>query len=447
MSPTRRELLAWSAAAAGGLALAACSTGGPKPVPSPSETGSATSAESLAELALWTAQRGADAGSYGIGGALIESRTGRVLQTMPNRVFHTLSSGGTFVQDPTAHGERQLMSWYLAQREALGLPDPRDLTVVTTLDPCLMCASALLTVGVNVGVIAIDDYSGVNYDSSGAFADLPEPLRGQAIGTFGYYAVEGGRAFQGSRAIAYAGESITQATLDACGSIYSTSADSVRSARRASGAEPSSLTDPATNPAAVDVIRAFQVTCPEAFTVKIRDARLPDRRVYDVLVEVARRSPGATNAVAYIDPFGNLVTAQADQQSVNALSTAFALCTRTYAQTRYALVDAEETLAIAEQSLTNPNYGTFVFLVAPDPSTPTGMFDIGAYGSTMGGAAMPAIPSAFQYFELPSSVTQTQLQDVIYPLPPLYSENIKISPQRVVGVSEELVQPRSASPT
>ena len=435
MSPTRRELLAWGAAAAGGLAVAACSTGSPKPVPSPSNTGSVTSAESLAELALWTAQRGVDAGSYGIGGALVETSTGRVLQTMPNRVFRTLAAGGTFVQDPTAHGERQLMSWYLAQREALGLLDPAGLTVVTTLDPCLMCASALLTVGVNVGVVAIDDYSGVNYDSSGLFNDLPASLRPQTMATFGYYAVDGGRAFQGSRAIAYADEPITQDTLDSCSSIYSTSADAVRSARRASGAAPSSLTDPSTNPAAIDVIRAFQVTCPEAFTVKVRDPRLPDRRVYDVLVDVVRRSPGATNAVAYIDPFGNLVTAQADQQQVNALSTAFALCTRTYAQTRYALVDAEATLSIAEQSLTNPNYGTFVFLVAPDPFTPTGMFDIGAYGSTMGGAAMPAIPSAFQYFELPPGVTETQLQDVIYPLPPLYSENIKISPQRVVGVT------------
>ena len=167
----------------------------------------------------------------------------------------------------------------------------------------------------------------------------------------------------------------------------------------------------------------------------VHDPHFRDKLLGVILVDVVRRNPGATNAVAYIDPFGNLVTAQADQQQVNALSTAFALCTRAYAQTRYALVDAEGTLAIAEQSLTNPNYGTFVFLVAPDPFTPTGMFDIGAYGSTMGGAAMPAIPSAFQYFELPPGVTETQLQDVIYPLPPLYSENIKISPQRVVGVT------------
>jgi hypothetical protein len=63
------------------------------------------------------------------------------------------------------------------------------------------------------------------------------------------------------------------------------------------------------------------------------------------------------------------------------------------------------------------------------------MFDIGAYGSTMGGVALPTIPSAFQYFELPPGVTEKQLQDVIYPLPPLYSQNIKISPQRVVGVT------------
>jgi cytosine deaminase len=353
---------------------------------------------------------------------------------MPNRVFRTLSGGGTFVDDPTAHGERQLMSWYLAQAGRLGPVDPGGLTVVTTLDPCLMCASSLLAVGVNVGVVAIDDYSGINYDSSGSFADLPEPLRSQAIATFGYYAVEGGRSFQGSRSIAYADEPLTQDTVDASANLYATSADTVRSARRESGVAPSKLTDPSTDPSSIDVIRAFQVTCPEAFTVKVRDPRVPDRRVYDVLVDVVRRNPGSTNAVAYLDPFGNLVTAQADQQEVNLLSTAFALCTRAYAQTRYALIDSGSTAAIAEQTLTNPNYGTFVFLEAPNPTTATGMFDIGAYGSTMGGAALPTIPSAFQYFELPPGVTEKQLQDVIYPLPPLYSQNIKISPQRVVGV-------------
>ncbi|MEY3733898.1 MAG: cytosine/adenosine deaminase [Actinomycetota bacterium] len=435
MSATRRQVLGWGALAAGGLALAACSSQGAQPAPSPSDTGSVTNAETLAELVLWTAQRGADAGSYGIGGALVENATGRVLQTMPNRVFRTLKEGGTFVEDPTAHGERQLMSWYLSRREALGLIDPGGLTVVTSLDPCLMCASSLLTVGVNVGVIAIDDYSGVNYDSSGTFADLPASLRPQAGATFGYYAVDGGRAFQGSRSIVYADQTITQDTLGSCANLYSTSADQVRSARRESGTNPSKLMNPATNPAGIDIVRAYQVGYDEAFSISLKDPRKPDRRIYDALVDLVRSTPGATNAVAFIDPFGNLVTAQADQQEINALSTAFALCTRAYAETRYALVDSPATSSLAAESLTNPTYGTFVWLTAPNPFEPTGMFDYGAYGSTMGSATQPTVPSAFQYFELPPGVSERELQDVVYPLPPLYSQGIKISPQRVVGVA------------
>lgn len=437
MTLSRRRALALGALALGSAAIAACRPPASEPVPSPSSTGNVDSAESLAALALWTAQQGADGGSYGIGGALVESASGRVLQTMPNRVFHTLSAdvqkaaGETFVQDPTAHGERQLMSWYLANRQALSLPPPEALTVVTSLDPCLMCASSLLTAGVDVGVVALDDYSGVNYDASGTFGDLPEPLRASAKSTFGYYSVDGVRPFQGSPRIAYASGSVTQETYQACMDLYTSSANDVRASRRADATNPAKLSDPSTNPGGVDVIRAFQATYPEAFSIKVSNGRRPTRAVYDALVDLVRSTPGARNAVAFIDPFGNLVTAAADQQQVNPLSTAFALCTRTYAQTRYALVDAPGTQAIAEQTLTNPTFGTFVFLVAPDPFTPEGMFDIGAYGSTMGGAASPYIPSAFQYFDLPPGVTARQLQDVILPLPPLYSANIKIQPQQV----------------
>ncbi len=443
MSPTRRQFLSWTAMAAGSTAVAACSLPGATStsVPSPSSTGQVTDAESLATLALWTAQRGAAGGSYGIGGVLVESATGRVLQTMPNRVFQTLtpadqqSPGQTFVQDPTAHGERQLMSWYFANRDARALPPADQLTVVTSVDPCLMCASSLLAAGVNVGVVALDDYSGVNYDGTGTFVDLPQPLRAEALARFGYYAVDDGRGYQGSSRTAYADQSISQDTLNSCANLYTTSADNVRAARRDSGSDPSRLTDPATDPSAIDVTRAFQVEYPEAFTLSIPDPRRPGREIYDALIDLVDRTPGATNAVAFIDAFGNVVTARADQTRVNPLSTAFALCSRTYAQTRYALVDSTSTQAIAEQTLTNPNFGTFVFLTAPDPFTPAGMFDIGAYGSTMGSAAVPLIPSAFQYFELPDGVTERELQDVMYPLPPLYSDGLKISPQRVAGVA------------
>lgn len=438
MSPTRREVLAWGALALGGAALAGCSTTGPQAAPSPSSTSDATTAEALAALAYWTAQTGADGGSYGIGGALVESATGRVLQTMPNRVFRTLPSdvrsiaGSTFVHDPTAHGERQLMSWYLANRALLGLPEPQALTVVTSVDPCLMCASSIMTAGVNVGVVAPDNYSGVNYDLSGTFADLPEPLRSTAQASFGYYGVAGGRAYQGSQAVAYFDEEISQDTYQGCIDLYASSADTVRAARAGVSTSPAKLTDPAKNPAAIDVIRAFQVVYPEAFAVKVADSRAPGRRVIDALTALVDSSPGSTNAVGFVDPFGNLLAAAADQLAVNPLSTAFALCARAYAETRYALVMNPATAPLAMQSLTNPNYGTFVFLAAPDPFTPQGMFDVGAYGSTMGSAASPFIPSAFQYAALPPGVTARELQDVMLALPPLYSAGIKIQPQQVI---------------
>ena len=149
-------------------------------------------------------------------------------------------------------------------------------------------------------------------------------------------------------------------------------------------------------------------------------------------VVLVTSGPGATNAVAFLDPFGNLVTAAADQELVNPLSTAFALCSRQYAQTRYGLVDDPENSALARATLTNPTYGTFVFLRAPDPNTSVGLFDIGAYGSTMGSQPSPYIPSAFQYYELPPGVSELQLQQAMVTLPPLYSAGIKIMPQRVV---------------
>lgn len=438
MSPTRREVISWGALALGGVALSGCSTSGQRPAPSPSSTSEASSAEALAALAYWTAQRGADAGSYGIGGALVESATGGVLQTMPNRVFRTLpqqvqeKAGATFVEDPTAHGERQLMSWYLANRENLGLPAPDALTVVTSVDPCLMCANSIMTAGVNVGVVAPDGYSGVNFDLSGKFTDLPEPLRSTALATFGYYAVDGVRAYQGSSTVAYASEPISQDTYQGCIDLYATSANSVRAARSNDDTKPGQLLDPATNPAAVDLQRAFQVVYPEAFQVKVKDARRPDRRVIDALTALVARTPGSTNAVGFIDPFGNLLVAATDQVAINPLSTAFALCARAYAQTRYALVANPGTVELAAQSLTNPNFGTFVFLRAPNPFVPQGMFDVGAYGSTMGSAASPFIPSAFQYVDLPDGVTARELQDVMLALPPLYSQGIKIQPQQVV---------------
>ena len=63
---------------------------------------------------------------------------------------------------------------------ALGLPKPSELTVVTSLDPCAQCAGSLLAAGFNVGVVAFDDPSGINYTFDCTYPDLPPDLRALA---------------------------------------------------------------------------------------------------------------------------------------------------------------------------------------------------------------------------------------------------------------------------
>jgi cytosine deaminase len=81
-----------------------------------------------------------------------------------------------------------LVSWYYANKTSLSLPEPKELTVVTTLDPCAMCAGTLLTAGFNVAVVAIDDLAGINYNKSFLFKDLPSNLQNLAKSKFDYYA-------------------------------------------------------------------------------------------------------------------------------------------------------------------------------------------------------------------------------------------------------------------
>ena len=87
---------------------------------------------------------------------------GNVLKSLQNNVVRE-----GLIFDPTAHGERQLIDWYFAERAAgRALPEPADMTIVTSLDPCAMCSGAILASGFNVVVAARDPNAGINYDGS-----------------------------------------------------------------------------------------------------------------------------------------------------------------------------------------------------------------------------------------------------------------------------------------
>jgi tRNA(Arg) A34 adenosine deaminase TadA len=147
-----------------------------------------SNAEQAAFKVVELAHKAVAAGSFGVGGFLMD-RSGQVLAEAVNAVIRDGE-----VQDPTAHAERQLVDWLFAAR-ARGLRIPAsDLIIVSSLDPCAMCAGAILSAGLSVVALATDSFSGVH---AGGFPHrMPRELWARAESTFGLFKVAGrlGRA-------------------------------------------------------------------------------------------------------------------------------------------------------------------------------------------------------------------------------------------------------------
>lgn len=440
-TPLPRRSFLIGGAFASGAALAACSgtatttssassTTAMPVEPSPNTTERVSDAEQAGSLVAYLAMRAAQAGSYGIAGAIIENATGRVVHAMENTVLKRLSNGDLFTYDPTAHGERQLAFWYFANKTALRLPESKDLTVVTSLDPCAMCTGTLLTSGFNVGVVAMDTFSGINYQQDDRFTDLPPNAADLARATFGYYAVENGRNYAGGLSTAFRDSKLTSTTFADCETIYQDSATNVRNTRSGEDTPTDQLTDPSKVSA---IVNAYRAVWPAAFSFTINDYRRPNAELKRVLEDLVKSTPGAKNAVAFIDTFGNVVLAAPDTFDVSPVHTAFMNVSQGYATTRFNLMNDAGTQAVAKSSLVSPKWGTFVWLYALDPGATTTIEDLGAYGSTVESKIPVTTPSNFQYFNPPRSGTEAELKAVAAALPPLYSQLIQINPERIIA--------------
>jgi tRNA(Arg) A34 adenosine deaminase TadA len=130
-------------------------------------------AEDAAGRVAVLAEKAARAGTFGVGGLLVD-RTGRVWAEATNAVIQ-----GGLVSDPTAHAERQLVDWYCAVGEKLGLPSPSSLTIVTSLEPCAMCTGAILRAGFSAVAVAEDPQSGFlgNHSSQSILRTIVKRLR------------------------------------------------------------------------------------------------------------------------------------------------------------------------------------------------------------------------------------------------------------------------------
>ena len=397
-----------------------------------------------AAIVLEQATAAANQTTFAVGGVMVNNLTGEVIFAIHNNVIIPLSDNTSFTFDPTAHGERQLVYWYYENKETLNLPDPSHITVITSLDPCAMCTGALLTAGFNVGVVAIDTYAGINCAQNFKFDTLPLNLRLKAQETFGYYASGPSypktltRRYVGGLNVAFKDGIVSPANLKDCGSIFNQSVDTVRTTSNSSGLQPSQMQDPAQLPSTSPIISAYQNMYSKAFTIKVENSRLPDCQILNELQTTLDSASNANNAVAFIDPFGNLVLCLADTFDESPVHAAFMNVTQAYAKTRWELMDQYVAEAGADNPqlyLTHPKFGTFVFLYAPDPHDSNTIMTLGGYGSTMEGSIPNMFPSNLQFYYPPRDGSNiSELVSVVNNMPPFYTSNVNISMMQVLSM-------------
>jgi tRNA(Arg) A34 adenosine deaminase TadA len=396
--------------------------------------GKVTTAEEAAAAVLQYAKDAVEDGSNGVGGMIIHNETGVIVQHGQNTRFKPVDfrvvtgPKQTFTWDYTAHGETGLVMWYQKNQKELGLPPASECTIVTSLDPCAMCTGSIMTAGFQAAVVAFDPTGGMNLDTQGSYNTLPPSLRQVAQSTFGFYAVKNSRSYQGGQEVPFRKDTINATTEKACSDIFFDSRGEIRSMTVDKDVELSELKNPALLPATSPLRKQMTERFPDALSLTLADYRKPDAKLKDYLTRLNKNTPGSQNAVALIDPFGNLIAASADRFDIGSAYTAFMNTVRQYALTRYAAFSEESSQQEARDCLTAPANGTVVWLHAPSPGLSTTIKDLGAYASSAGTQS----GGNFFYYEDPQTGTIGQLFEEISILPPYYTVDTNIDPTKVV---------------
>ncbi|MCG2586062.1 nucleoside deaminase [Massilia sp. TS11] len=368
------------------------------------------------------------AGSFGVGGLMLDAQ-GNVLKSTPN---HTVRDGLVF--DPTAHGERQLVDWYFAEKaKGRVLPPPHEITIVTSLDPCVMCTGAILAAGFNVVVAAPDTRAGINYDLSAQFPALPPALREQAARSFAYPAVLGSSQYAREASGApvlpfFIRKTISEPTQALCSLVFEATEEKIQQVLNTDLPQ-DALRDIAALAPGAEVVRALKSLYPQALSYRCTPHR-PDAGLAPYLraaMAQDREQGGRGDAVALLDGFGNLLLCVPGRAQLSPVCTPFMECTRQYAQLRYQLMLGRDAAAQYEirRYLPHPKEGTFVFALAPDDSAQSFM-NLGAYGSTMEGALPANNPFQFQYVLPPQE--DAALTALCKRLPPFYRKTVRVRP-------------------
>lgn len=369
-------------------------------------------------------------GTFSVGGMMLDSE-GNLLNTMHNNVVMNNKTN-----DPTAHGERQLVDWYYDQiAKGVLMPPPNEITIVTSLDPCCMCSGSILTSGFKVVSASFDTFSGINYNTQADFPSLDPKLRPIAQETFSYPEVVGTTCFARPASSAAVPAFFTQQTIAQnaqalCTSVFNATLTQVQNTVN-NDLPPEQLLNPQSLAENDPIIEKLKSVYRDALTYVAPARGKPDLGLASHLIRallIDYDQGGDGNAVAFLDYFGNLLLCLPGNQTASAIQTAFMSTTRSYAKLRYELREDPDVGERALKYLCHPKYGTFVFARGPNSSSKS-LIDFGAYGSTME-EKLPAVnPLSFQY--VVASMTQADLTQYCQGLPPLYSEAIGVYPTQV----------------
>jgi cytosine deaminase len=378
-----------------------------------SSAGSSLLAEKCARIATEGAEKAAARGTFGVGGLLIENSTGRVLKKALNRVISENAI------DPTAHVEKQLVDWYFSRRKAL--PPAAGMTIISSLDPCIMCTGAILGAGLGVIHIADDPECGVSCRGHDDLTTLPAELQQQKAASFSTFGLRGKRAFAGPQDSIFSRSEIDPVFEKRSTRAFTSSLGRVRGRINKNWISPDRLENPRLlikSKPSLHIVKTVRRYNPEAFSEKhTLEQDAPGAALGRVLIEKAEESYRNTgslfNSACIIDPFGNILLSAGGANSVEQTPLLDVM-------RRYYLL-ASNVGKDGRRYLAHPKYCKIAILFGP-ASDPTGFMEIGALGSFFEGKL--AKHGQLEYV-LPRQ-DASELANTLRNLPPFYSKTINL---------------------
>jgi tRNA(Arg) A34 adenosine deaminase TadA len=372
-----------------------------------------TTAEKCAEIAVIEAEKAKSSGTFGVGGLLIENDSRAIVKVIRNRVIRNNS-----VHDPTAHVERELVDWYYSSKKKL--PAESKMTIITSLDPCLMCAGSILSSGFNVIHVSRDDRAGISWKGLGDFSTLPEGLEQKAKQAFSSFGVAGKRSFSGSSGSIFYGSEIDGRLDRRSVRAFSSSLKKVKKIINCHGQPPDRLAEPKKMlPKSSRVFKLLKRYNPKVFSDgHVVSFDRPGIGLGHILVQKAKESHKASsifNSACLIDPFGNVLLAESGAQDKSPIRTPLMELARKYHQLLF------EAGREGSRCLAHMKYCKTVTMLGPGQDSRS-LMELGCFGSCMEGK----LPKGKQLQYVIPQQDKQDLQNMLENLPPLFSSTIRI---------------------